>query len=109
MQRLRLRAQLVRADFAVDLLAVKIAVAITGRANYGLQRAVLSCGQELAAAIDGVTADADGMILLTFSVSARPRGAAFATGVNGGRNSLSCAHFRPGRRVSEGIVNRRRH
>jgi len=88
---------------------VKIAVAVTGGANYGLQRAFLSGGQELAASIDGVAADADGMILLTFSVSDRPRGAAFPTRVDGGRKSLSGGNFRPGGRVSERVVTRRRH
>ncbi|MDG2861160.1 hypothetical protein P7M27_26295, partial [Vibrio parahaemolyticus] len=69
--RLRLRTLPVRAGFAVDLLAVEIPVAVACGADDAFQHAVVSGGHELAAAVNGVAAEADGVVLLAFSVPHR--------------------------------------
>ncbi|WVZ01492.1 hypothetical protein V8G54_027561 [Vigna mungo] len=70
-QRRRLRSVVKGGHLAVDLLAVKISVVVAGGANHGLQSVVLGCRYELIAFIDSVAIEADGVVLLAFSVPYR--------------------------------------
>ena len=90
-------------NLAVDLLAVEIPVAVAGSADDGLQRAVLSGRHELAAAVDGVAAEAHGVVLLAFSVPHRRR-----RGAERGLPPLAAAKFRHRPGVPERVVTRRR-
>ena len=70
-RRWRLRAVVEGGHLAVDLLAVEIPVAVACGADDAFQHAVVSGGHELAAAVNGVAAEADGVVLLAFSVPHR--------------------------------------
>ncbi|WVY89374.1 hypothetical protein V8G54_034888 [Vigna mungo] len=95
-RRRRLRSVVKGGHLAVDLLAMKIPVAVAGSANHGLQSAVLAGRHELAASVDSVSAEAHGVVLLAFSV-------AYRGGAERALPSLA-ADFGASRRVSKRVV-----
>lgn len=56
----------------IGLLAVEVAVAVAGGALESIEGAVSSGGEKLAAAVDGVAAESDGVVLEALSVPGLP-------------------------------------